>query len=749
MDHFYACEDSNGVRFSWNCWPSTTIDCKKLFAPLACLYAPMKVIPPLKTAKYDPLFCTCGCYLNPYCHVDLNSHSWSCPICFQRNRFPQHYSGMTATNVPMELMPDSTTIEYELPGPVSLPPAFIFVVDISLDERDLEALKTSLLQCISLIPDEAFVGFITYGQQVNVYELGFPFCPKMHVFGGNSEVSPETVQKTLGLGQATAGGKVQVKYINKFIQPFSDVVFNLTSILEDLFPDPRPTKSDQRKHRATGVAVQVAVNILEYTFARSAARILVFGGGPSTIGPGMVVGEELKEGIRSHSELNKEKAPHVYKATKFYTSLAEQASKNGHTIDIFSCSLDQTGILEMKEMPYQTGGVIVTAETFSHPQFKRSLFKLFEKDEKGGLQMGFNAKIEVKASKELGIHGAIGHLSSNFNKNGIFAEPEIGIGRTSEWKTGTIDTTTSYAFFFDVVSDQKNMSTPSTSPHYGVIQFRTRYASPSGKYILRVTTTAHNWVTAGAQPSELLGGFDQEACAAIIARLAIYKKEAEDEDIIRFLDRHLIRFVQRYGIYQRDNENSFQLPPSIGLYPNFMFHLRRCCLVNIFGNSPDETAYYRHYLQKETTSNILTMLQPSLDSYSVTSPEPAPVLLSATSLLPEVVLVLDTFFHVVVWCGSTIASWRGSKYHELPEYSNLKQLLEIPVQDAEQILSNRFPYSLFVQCDQNTSQARFLLAVVDPGQTSALGQVGESVNTEDASLQRFMDHLKKFVVKSE
>ena len=36
------------------------------------------------------------------------------------------------------------------------------------------------------------------------------------------------------------------------------------------------------------------------------------------------------------------------KAIKHYEALAKRASENGHAIDIYSCALDQTGLMEMK-----------------------------------------------------------------------------------------------------------------------------------------------------------------------------------------------------------------------------------------------------------------------------------------------------------------------------------------------------------------------------------------------------------------
>jgi protein transport protein SEC23 len=45
--------------------------------------------------------------------------------------------------------------------------------------------------------------------------------------------------------------------------PLQQCEFALTSVLEQLPRDPWPVKSDERPQRATGVAVQVAISLLE------------------------------------------------------------------------------------------------------------------------------------------------------------------------------------------------------------------------------------------------------------------------------------------------------------------------------------------------------------------------------------------------------------------------------------------------------------------------------------------------------
>lgn len=75
----------------------------------------------------------------------------------------------------------------------------------------------------------------------------------------------------------------------------------------------------------------------------------------------------------------------------------------------------------------------------------------------------------------------------------------------------------------------------------------------------------------------------------------------------------------------------------------------------------------------------------------------------------------------------TIAQWRKAGYQEMAEYENFKQLLQAPLDDAQEILQTRFPMPRYVDTEHGGSQARFLLSKVNPSQTHnnlyAWGQV--------------------------
>ena len=91
-------------------------------------------------------------------------------------------------------------------------------------------------------------------------------------------------------------------------------------------------------------------------------------------------------------------------------------------------------------------------------------------------------------------------------------------------------------------------------------------------------------------------------------------------------------------------------------------------------------------------TNSLIMMQPTLTSYTFGG-APTPVLLDSQSIKQDAILLLDTFFHIVIFHGETVASWRKQNYQEQEEYANFKLLLEAPVEDAQVSFQNNFQQS--------------------------------------------------------
>nr|GMD62193.1 protein transport protein SEC23 [Ipomoea batatas] len=693
MTEFLELEAQDAVRMPWNVLPGTKSEAAQCVIPVSAIYTPLKPFPDHPVLPYAPLRCrNCRSVLNPFSVVDFSTTKmWICCFCLQRNHFPANYQSISDTNMPAELFPQYTTIEYEsAPERAALTsPVFLFVIDTCLIEEEIGFLKSSLLQAstspsLRTLPENCLIGLITFGSYVQVHELGFGQIPKVYVFKGSKEITKDQILEQMGFflkkpkptTGVIAGARdgLSQESISRFLLPASECEFTLNSkwrfsaaemetcraenevfreqkmemfqdfqILEELQRDPWPVPADQRAARCTGTALSVAAHLLGVCVPGSGARIMAFLGGPSTEGPGAIVSKSLSEPIR--------------------------------------------GIFE------------------------------------------------VNCSKDIKVHGVIGPCASLEKKGPLCSETVIGQGNTTAWKMCGLDRTTSLCIVFEISKKENPDAIAQSANTQFYFQFLTYYQHTNGLMRLR----------------ELIAGFDQETAAVVMARQVSFKMETEAEfDPIRWLDKSLIHMCSRFGDYQKDSPSSFSLSPRFSIFPQFLFHLRRSQFVQVFGNSPDETAYYRMILNRENVSNSVVMIQPSLISYSFHS-VPEPVLLDVGSIAADRILLLDSYFTIVVFHGSTIAQWRKAGYHEQPEHQAFAQLLQTPREDAESIIRERFPVPRLVICDQHGSQARFLLAKLNPSATynSDAPPVpgGDIIFTDDVSFEVFLDHLQRLAVQ--
>jgi protein transport protein SEC23 len=612
----------------------------------------------------------------------------------------------------------------------------------------------------------SMVGLITFGTQVHVHELGFTHIPKSYVWKGSKVVTSKdqildhlnffihnksTMNPTLSAG-VIAGEKdgLSAKSIGRFLLPASHCEFTFNLILEELQKDPWPVQADQRAARCTGTALSVAAGLLGACVPGSAARMMAFIGGPCTEGSGTIVSKYQSEPIRSHKDLDKDAASYYHKAVKFYEGLAKQLVNQGHILDLFACALDQVGVAEIKVAVERTGGLVVLSESFGHSVFKDSFKRVFEVSDDLGLS--FNGIFEVNCSKEVKIQGIIGPCASLDKIGPLCSDTVVGQGKTTAWKMCGLDKATSLCIFFDVVPKEVSGTGGQSTSNQFFFQFLTYYQHSSGQMRLRSTTLSRRWVDGPGSIEELVAGFDQEAAAVVMARLVSFKMETEDEfDAIRWLDRSLIHLSSRFGDYRKDDPSSFSFSSRFAIFPQFIFHLRRSQFVQVFNNSPDETAYFRMILNRENVSNSVVMVQPSLISYCFNAP-PEPTLLDVSSIAADRILLLDAYFTVVIFHGMTIAQWRNAGYQNQPEHEAFSQLLQAPRDEADSILKERFPMPRVVVCDQHGSQARFLLAKLNPSATynSDVGPPpgGDIIFTDDVSFQIFMEHLQRLAVQS-
>ena len=139
MEESYDREQRDGVRFSWNHWPCNKVAAARVVVPVGCMYTPLKEIENMPLVNYMTVECKCTTVLNPFCQVDFRYKTWICTSCSAKNNFPPQYAQhISETQLPAELMPDFTTIEYILPhaagSPAAAKPIFLILVDTAVDQ---------------------------------------------------------------------------------------------------------------------------------------------------------------------------------------------------------------------------------------------------------------------------------------------------------------------------------------------------------------------------------------------------------------------------------------------------------------------------------------------------------------------------------------------------------------------------------------------------------------------------------------
>ncbi|KAL0382870.1 UNVERIFIED_CONTAM: protein transport protein SEC23 [Sesamum calycinum] len=590
-------------------------------------------------------------------------------------------------------------------------------------EEELEFAKSALKRAIGMLPDNA-MGSKELSRDQVLEQLG------LGVSGGRR--AGPGIQKG-GAGHSPTAGAGPNTGINRFLLPASECEYTLNSLLDELATDQWPVAPGNRALRCTGVALSVAAGLLGASTAGTGARII-----------GLVGSMHRRSwSVRSHKDLDKDAAPFFKKAVHFFDELGKQLVSQGHVLDVFASALDQGFNLYLLSVrpPMALLKVLTLQDSFK---------RIFEDGEQS-LGLSFNGTLEINCSKDIKVQGIIGPCTSLEKKGPAVANTVIGQGNTTAWKMCGLDKNTCLTVFFDVSSSEK--SDPAGSNPQLYIQFLTSYQSPDGQMRLRVTTVTRRWVDSTLGNEDLIQGFDQEVAAVVMARLASYKMEMEEGfDATRWLDRNLIRLCSKFGDYRKDDPASFTLNPCFSLFPQFMFNLRRSQFVQVFNNSPDETAYFRILLNRETISNAAVMIQPSLISYAFNS-LPAPALLDVQSIAADRILLLDSYFSVVIFHGMTIAQWRNMGYQNQPEHQGFALLLQAPHDDAQLIIRDRFPVPRLVVCDQHGSQARFLLAKLNPSATYSnahemMNSGSDVIFTDDVSLQVFIDHLQRLAVQA-
>uniref|UniRef100_A0A1I8FJN7 Protein transport protein SEC23 n=1 Tax=Macrostomum lignano TaxID=282301 RepID=A0A1I8FJN7_9PLAT len=536
---------------------------------------------------------------------------------------PIHYEpvvngGMTEQSLPAELIPQFATLEYRLPPQrIAIhPPVFLIVLDTCLEEPELAAVKESLQMSLSFLPPNALVGLITFGKMVQVHELGCEGISKSHQrlhWQADPGDARHRPQHSRPWPRPAAKESAGGRPATRSSNNcLATNSCNLCSVCETYL-----TELLGEVQPDPQTAAQVYRRRVEY-------RCRPIGG-----------------------HLSQHGSPHNAIIGGPCTVGPGMGCQNCHVVDIMACGLDQCGVHEMRYLFNYTGGNLALADFFSSSMYQQTFRRVFTKDKEGNFNMAFAAN----------------------TKSPVVSENEIGIGGTAAWKVNGLYPSTTLAIFFDIVHQ----------PQYATAAGRPRlhpYQHSSGERRIRVTTLARNWVDSSVPPSYLTAGFDQEASAVLMARLAMFRAERARTGRTGFAD------------YQKDDPQSIP-HEQFTLYPQFMFHLRRRSSFRVSDSfAPVSWAFlvflFTIVIVFVDDYNARSLFDPSLQSWSFQCCT-LTRLMARQSLYcwtpaascPIRILLMDSFFHV---------------------------------EDAAQMLSTRFrAVRGYIETQHDGSQARFLI----------------------------------------
>lgn len=718
-----------------------------MLAPLGCMITPAANVA-VVGAESSPLHClVCENVVNPYIRIDRPNRRWWCPFCRKTTLFPDSFvlpaPGASGMSIPAELRPSaSNTTEYVLPmdiagggaGSISCPLVVAYVVDCYQQADALgefESLRAGISKSISLLPNDARVMLLTFSDTVELHSSTssvalspLSLFPEKYNFAKLLEDSLQIDLLLARLGVVRqVSSSVENCSLNKngYLLTAEEALKIASSLKPNLSSSFKPP-------RAVGLALFLATLLLSLcSFSNLVGNVNLLVSGPATLNPGKIVDESGS--LRSHHDVANFQAPYFTLASKFYRALAYTSSgylmvdlsvaahsaggkltnfgvndkTPTFTFNIYSGSLDQTGVYEMGSLASSGSGTIVLLSSFLSVEFE----DIIETNTQKFLTAKWRARFTVTTSGGIKIWRTVSHgtpIRSSYQSEKHSASHHDKISDmvtrydssfkkrdfTNQWILGNLQDSDALAVFFEM--DLASSSTALTA--HGVkevyIQFRTSWWDMEKKRnILRVTTIlkpttlsilAANGVRSSTgkfklvnqsstilKEKALIESFDEKAWMALFTRLLVDKIDTtigfeSFEEVVDEVDQSLIQMMKVYGgllvdlssginPYQALKQN-YSINRNFKSLPSYSYSLRRNPhLVRIFNSSPDETAIYHHIFKRADVDSSCTMIRP--DFYRIEEGNLEKILLDISSLdskssEPEF-FVLDSVVNVTIF----------------------------------------------------------------------------------------------------
>lgn len=705
-------------KFTHNILPLNFLKKKKgLTGTLSLVKSPAvfyNISNPVRSVSMDPILCIhCKTHMNPYNEVLTERGGFKCVMC---NSFCKLQDQVLASILEDSTVLTEMTVEHTLKK-APAPPAYFFLVDVcSFDDTRFETYMSGVREALRMLPDDALVGLATYGTNIEIYQ-----DRNSYLISGSREYSKDDLKYIF-----------DVKNVRNFLTRKADLPADFLHLKKDPFS----TLLGRRKIRCTGSALSLVTSIMG-CMNIEVKSVLLFVQGPCTYGPGTITSIDLKNTVRSNDDILKDKCRYTNECKKYYKGLAEKMLDYKVSVSIFGFTMNDFGLYEMKEIVERTGGSTIIPKDFSSFEFLSSIEKYFS----------------VSQSNDL--CGELENLSLNGETGGACGDGEINYANNFYAQKYNCDTKIFCSKNIEILNflgtGNKNQGfdhslllnfNTTTCFEIGVrdagsdvfyMQFATRYQNRAGEAVLRVSTVA------GTLSEDYVPGLDQHCMMNYLIRKVVCTVNIEEDlDLIRRIDKILVRTIRILSSFSNNAPDSLELPESISELPNLIYFLRKSMIVHTQANSPDETAYLRLMAFSQPLENVNRFIKPALYLLHYQGGI-APVELDETSLSSEVYLLLDTFTNVLLWRGSDLNSWFDDGLHKTEEYQFLGDVDATANREAANIVARRFPTPKFTRTYAGESQERYLISIVNPS-------VKENINSEYIDFEGFYDCVKRLVV---
>ena len=793
------------IDFNWNVFPSTKLEERHMVTPLGCMITPF-ANPAASLLDSEPLPCSlCGAYLNACAQIDYVHRTWRCPMCSKATSLPTNFKGQDC-----EGGTSHYTSDFLLPSDISLHSrshdgnlVFALVIDLyqhtdSLQLHEFNHLKQVIAENLMRLPLNSRVLLVTLSDSVKVhkprYESIVEIFPDALHRKGEDWSNLFTNDSLLVDLKARLFPGADVPSQNRddlaTLLLFWDSHEKLIAYIESL--KPKLTNS-YKPDRATGLAMFITILICSsFTAKNSYGKIMAFFSGPASSGPGAIV--YPNETIRLHKDISNLRAPHFASASKFYKALGHCSvgislhnsfvsaystagklvdfvvpeNASGFSIDIYTGSLDQVGIYEMRAMVSSSGGVLVITDSFMSAYFRSSL--------EHNLQQFFkqkqNCKLKVLTSPGIKIMRLVGNcteLQSSYQttKHRVLHCEKISDtvtkfdsslrkrNDTNQWHLGSVSPSGTFAIFFEMQTAHSSRSTALAAlPAEIFIQFQFRYwdsdlKAPKLRVVtIRRPTMRGVGITLSKQaPISLTGsefpendtlkqvkfyeGFDAKAWVILLARLVISKLDTSlgfdlFDDVVTEVDNCIVKILKYFGGVEASHTSydnplakmsqGYIISDRCASLPTLAYNLRRNSqLLNIFNSSPDETALNHHTFMTLDLSDSCRFLSPALyrvkDGRLISLPVERVSLESETE---QTYFVLDCVSQVIVFNQFILPSEKLPLHHSENDPGILAhtsaELKTVLLLLDSNLLHNRDLPAKLIVTQRNHSQARYLMA---------------------------------------